>query len=87
MARFGAASCFGVGQRERVQESRPARVYNPIADHRLDLLTVARYPLYDTVGLAAAKRRVEQHQLTHPRHAVMAGHHAAIDSESTKQHR
>ena len=44
-----------------------------IADDRFHLDTVAGNSLYGAVGLVPSLGRVEDHQLAHPRHAVMAG--------------
>ncbi len=85
--RVGGARLAGdqevlLAQRVGVEEARPAVVDELVLDHRLDLLAPAGDALDHAVGLEAALGRVEEHQLAHARHAVVAGddgrHHRRV---------
>ena len=56
-----------------VEEPGPARVDQPVADDGLDLLAVAWDALDGSARLVSASCGVEDHQLAHPPHAVVAG--------------
>ena len=66
----------GVAQRPGVQELRPGRVDEVVLDLRPDGLASPGDSLDGAVGLLAAAGDVEEHQLAHPRHAVVPADNA-----------
>ena len=60
-------------ERPRVEEARPDVVDEPVHDLGLHGLAVTWDPLHYAVGLEAPLRRVEEHELAHARHPVVAG--------------
>jgi len=62
-------------QGERMKELGPRAFHQPIADDGINLLFVSRNPLHGPVRFSPSVGRVEQHQLAHPRHTVVAGDH------------
>ena len=61
-----------LAERKRMQKLRPRGFDEPVTDHRLDAPSMPRDALHHSFGLVPSPARIEDHQLAHPRHAVVA---------------